>query len=177
MADVVAPEEFIPFRFRVLLFSAEDPSFEKISVANPGTLVCQGAFSEVTGLEATMTPKKVQEGGANYGERLLAGPTTFQPITLKRGMTRLDDAWAWFELVTRRANYGLRLAGRIEVRDSNISKEPLLTWVLSNVLPIKFKGADLSATASQVAVEELQIAYEGLRLVRRSESHAGNDRS
>jgi phage tail-like protein len=139
VVDVAAPAEFIPFRFRVLLFSASGSSVSELRRQAPGSILCQGAFSELSGLEAVMTPKKVQEGGWNWGERLRAGTTTFQPITLKRGMTSLDDGWAWFDLVTRRANYALRLGGRIEVLDQN-GQAPLLTWVLTNVLPLKFKG-------------------------------------
>jgi hypothetical protein len=37
--------------------------------------------------------------------------------------------------------------------------------MLVNVLPVKFKAPDLSATATQVAIEELQLAYEQLSLV------------
>jgi phage tail-like protein len=41
-----------------------------------------------------------------------------------------------------------------------------MTWRLSNALPVKFKGPDLSATASQVAIEELHLVHEGLELER-----------
>ncbi len=37
--------------------------------------------------------------------------------------------------------------------------------MLVNVLPVKFKAPDLSATSTQVAIEELQLAYEQLSLV------------
>ena len=91
--------------------------------------------------------------------------TTFSAITLKRGMSAIDDAWQWFDLVTRGANYGLRFAGKIDVFNGN-KEQPALTWTLDNVLPLKFKGADLSATATQVAIEEIQIGHEGLHLQR-----------
>ena len=154
MADDSVPGEFIPFRFRVTLFDSADVSQE----------LCQGAFSEVSGLEASMTPKTHKEGGRNWGEVQLSGPVTFPPVILKRGITNIDHLWNWFEITTRSANYGLRYSGMIEVFLP--SGEPALRWNLINVLPTKFKGPDLSATASQVAVEELHMVHEGLTLER-----------
>lgn len=146
--------EFIAFRFRVALFSGE------------GELLCEGAFSEVTGLEASMSPKALKEGGRNWGEVQLSGPTTFAPVVLKRGVTRCPDLWSWFDATTRQANYALRYTGRIEVLDPAEPDRPALTWTLTNALPTKFKGPDLSGTANQVAVEELHLVHEGLVLER-----------
>ncbi len=154
MADPSSSSEFIAFRFRVTLFDSEDINQE----------LCQGSFSEVTGLEASMTPKTYKEGGRNWGEVQLSGPTTFSPVVLKRGITNLDHLWTWFETTTRSANYALRYSGLIEVFQAN--GEPAFRWHLINVLPIKFKGPDLSATASQVAIEELHLVHEGMTLER-----------
>jgi phage tail-like protein len=153
----MAPESttFIPFRFRVSLIQG-------------GTTLCGGAFSEVTGLEATMAPKKIVEGGRAWGEVMRAGPVTFSTVVLKRGVTELDDAWAWFDAVGRLASFGSRLDGRIEVMDALTTPEAqvLLTWNLTRCLPVKFKGPDLSAVGTQVAIEELHLAHEGLTLTR-----------
>lgn len=154
MADVVEPKEFIPFRFHVTLFDSSNVNRE----------LCKGAFSEVSGLEATMTPKTLKEGGRNWGEVQLSGPTTFAPVILKRGITDIDHLWSWFETTTRSANYGLRFSGVIDVFLP--SGKPALRWNLVNVLPTKFKGSDLSATAKEVAIEELHLVHEGLTLER-----------
>lgn len=146
--------EFIPYRFRVILQSAE------------GRQLCQGAFSEVTGLEASMGQKTYREGGRNWGEVQLSGPTTFPPVILKRGVTEIADLWNWFDATTRQANYGLRYTGTIEVFNPDQPDRPALVWTLTNALPTKFKGPDLSATSNQVAVEELQLVHEGLELSR-----------
>lgn len=153
MAEGAISGEFIPFRFRVTLSDAG------------GSLLCQGAFSEVSGLEITMAPKTFKAGGQNWGEVNLSGPATFAPIILKRGITQVADLWTWFDITTRQANYGLRYEGVIEVLRPGEDR-PLLTWKIHNALPTKFKGSDLSATASQVALEELHLVHEGLQLER-----------
>jgi phage tail-like protein len=158
---------FQPFRYVVDLYVAEPSETPPATGGTPpGELLCRGAFSEVSGLEATMSPRRITEGGRNWGEIQRAGSTTFGAVTLRRGLTSCADLWKWFDAVTRQADYGLRLIGRIVVHDAVISgtPRPLLTVWLVNVLPTRFKGPDLSATASQVAVEEVQLAHEGLFL-------------
>ena len=42
----------------------------------------------------------------------------------------------------------------------------MLTWVLDRALPVKFKAAEFNAKGSEVGIEELHLAHEGLRLER-----------
>ena len=160
MADDALPTEFIPFRFRVGFYADEAGS----------QLVCRGAFSEVSGLEASMSAKTLKEGGRNWGDVQLAGPTTFATVILKRGFTEMGDLWSWFDTTTRQANYGLRYTGLIEVfhPSRGFDDGPDFKWWLHQVLPVKFKGPDLSGTATQVAIEELHLVHEGFVLERRS---------
>ncbi len=124
--------------------------------------ICSGAFSECTGLEATMEPKVIKEGGRNYGSAQRAGPVTFATVILKRGMTTTRDLWKWFELVSQGA-YAYRLAAIITLFDT--SGQGVLSWRLDKALPIKFKAADFNAKGSEVGVEELHLAHEGLYLI------------
>ncbi len=149
--------EFVPFRFEVSLVHG-----------GSGTLLCKGYFSEVSGLEMTMEPKAISEGGRNWGELQRVGQTRFSPIVLKRGVTDSTDLFNWFDAVTRGANYDYRLDGTIAVKgaevDSSGVAQTILTWNLSGILATRFKSADLSSTASQVAIEELTLVHEGLTL-------------
>ena len=62
-------------------------------------ILCSGAFAECSGLEATMEPKVIKEGGRNWGAHQRAGQVTFATLILKRGMTSTKDLWKWFDLV------------------------------------------------------------------------------
>jgi len=157
-----ALEVFVPFRFKVNLYNSDD-----------NTLLCSGKFSEVTGFELTMEPKTIQEGGRNWGEVHRSGQTKFAPMTLKRGVTSMNDLWSWFDATTRGANYGYRLSGEIIVLGNPVKigeENPLMTWKLTGVMATKFKGPDLNSTASQVAIEEVQLVHEGLELEREKQS-------
>ena len=147
------------FRFHVSFARASLPG----APAKPGgeVALCSGAFAECTGLEATMEPKVIKAGGANYGPAQRVGPVTFATVVLKRGMTTTRDLWNWFQMVSGGA-YSVRMEVRITMQAVNA--EPVLTWLLDRALPVKFKAADLNAKGTEVGIEELHLAHEGLRL-------------
>lgn len=121
--------------------------------------LCSGAFSECTGLEATMEPKVIKEGGRNWGAAQRMGTISFSTVILKRGITGTQDLWKWFNLVGQGA-YAQRLNVTITLLD--ISGQGIFTWKLLKALPIKFKAPDLNATNNEVAIEELHLVHEGL---------------
>ena len=149
------PENRLPplqvFRFQLSFKRAGDP-----------VQMCSGAFSECTGLEATMEPKVIKAGGANYGSVQRAGQVSFATVILKRGMTSTRDLWKWFQMVGG-GGYAYRLSAEIAMQ--NPAGNTVLTWGLDNCLPVKFKAADLNAKGTEVGIEELHLAHEGLRLV------------
>lgn len=123
--------------------------------------LCSGAFSECSGLEATMEPKVIKSGGANYGAAQRAGPVSFATVILKRGVTSTRHAWEWFALVAGGAS-AYRLDVSIAVQDA--AGNTAMTWRLARALPVKFKAADLNARTAEIGIEELHLAHEGLQL-------------
>src|SRR5205807_3783509 len=89
------------------------------TIGPPGDerILCSGAFSECTGLEATMEPKVIKEGGRNYGVNQRSGPVTFATVVLKRGMTKTRDLYKWFEMVGN-GSYAYRLVATITMFDT-----------------------------------------------------------
>jgi phage tail-like protein len=128
------------------------------------TRISHGAFSECTGLEATMEAKVIKAGGANYGAYQRAGRVTFATVVLKRGITSSRDLWKWFSHVNERGKLAYRLDVKILVFDTvaDPSLEPALTVELFRAMPVKFKSGDLNARATEVGIEELHLAHEGL---------------
>jgi len=133
------------------------------SASSSETPVCSGAFAECSGLEATMEPKVIKQGGVNYGASQRAGQVTFATVVLKRGMTSTRDLWNWFQMVAGGA-YAVRMSAEITMQDS--SGKNVLTWGLRRAMPVKFKAADLNARGTEIGIEELHLAHEGLQLLR-----------
>jgi phage tail-like protein len=145
---------------------------------NSGKPVCLGAFAEVSGLEATMEPKVIKVGGRNYGPIQRAGPVSFATVVLRRGVSeKARDLWAWWALFSGgdgAATVGSVAANRTNVTVSMIrpkksdtgEREAVLTWTLENAMPVKFKAGDLNARGTEVAIEELHLVHEGLKVER-----------
>lgn len=149
------------FNFQVDFY--EDP-LNSDNASTQNLYLCGGAFSECTGLEATMEPKVIKEGGRNYGAAQRAGPVTFATVILRRGLTTNKDLWRWFELINRNGKYAYRLAAYLTV--NNMAHEMVMTWKLINAMPLRFKAADLNAKGTDVGIEELHLAHEGLERIQ-----------
>jgi phage tail-like protein len=121
--------------------------------------VCQGAFAECTGLEATMEPKAIKEGGRNYGVAQRAGAITFATVVLKRGVSTNRNLWEVFNAISS-GLYAPRLQVTITVFDNE--GDPAIVWQLDRAMPVKFKFADLNAKGTEVGIEELHLVHEGL---------------
>lgn len=164
------PGLFVPFRFRISFSHQYAPGSvgQENSKHKFDLIACKGEFSEVSGLEFTTTPKTIKEGGRNWGDVQLTAPVTFSNLVLKRGITRDTELWRWYQFIYRTGVYAYRADCKIEVLEPYKSSggEDILRmrWVARNCVPVKFKGSDLNATSSTVAIEELHLAHEGLEL-------------
>jgi phage tail-like protein len=129
----------------------------------------QAGFSECSGLTLEADVKEILEGGFNFGVVRRVGRVKLEPIVLKRGMFLKEGGstdstlWDWLSATV----YGLlpipRYNGQITVRDPS-GKNDTATWCFDRGLPIKVVGPTLDAETARVAIEELHIAHEGLRL-------------
>lgn len=141
--------------------------------------VCEAEFSECSGLEMNMEVKTVREGGNNSEQIHLSGPLTYGQLTLKRGMTKNYDLWDWFEKVQMDRN--LRIDGEIQLlslersiqnKKPVVKKSKNVVFKVFNCLPIKIVAPSLNAKDGEVAVEEMQIAYERLKREVKEEENA-----
>ena len=127
-----------------------------------GAPLVSAAFSECDGLEMTMEVKTIREGGNNTRQIRLNGPLAFGQLTLKRGMTDDFGLWTWFREVT--AEPRKRASAEVVVLAADGVTERV-RFALDRCVPVKLKAPPLSGKDGQVAVEELQLAYESLKLV------------
>jgi phage tail-like protein len=121
--------------------------------------VCSGSFAECTGLEGTMEPKVIREGGRNYGAAQRAGGTTFATVVLKRGISTNQNLYQLFNTLAT-GTFAPRLQVTINVFD--VDGSAVMAWQLDKAMPIKYKFSDLNARNSEVGIEELHLAHEGL---------------
>ena len=120
-----------------------------------------GGFQECTGLEGTLQLEEYEEGGRNGEVLKFPKRMSWGNITLKRGLALATDLWDWhYGFVTGR---GRRRDGMIVVQDSR--RLPSSVWYFRRGLPVRWQGPSLNAQRSEVAIETIEIAHEGLSQV------------
>jgi phage tail-like protein len=149
------------FRFLVTLIGTE-PTTDPAQLGD-------GGFAECSGLELEADIKEYLEGGRNDGVVRRVGRVKLVPIVLKRGMLGSGDGgyvdtvlWDW---LTGMVGGGpvRRYNGFIQVLDPG-TQVVVATWTFQRGLPSKVTGPSLNARTGEIAVEELHIMHEGLRL-------------
>lgn len=166
------PDELVrSFRFRVTLtrsaqaVAGAPPQAAGADAARLG----DGGFQECTGLDLEMDVQELVEGGRNDGLVRRAGRVKLQPIVLKRGILHGEagtngELWRWLQDVLAGVRPIPRYDGLVEVLAPN-GEDVVATWSFDRGLPLKVAGPQLNAKTGDVAIEELHIAHEGLRLV------------
>jgi phage tail-like protein len=122
--------------------------------------VVQGGFSECSGLTTDTNMFEYREGNEITTTRKLPGLMKYNNIVLKRGWTQNQDLWKWRKKVidgkTERQSGTVVLLGE--------DRSPVLRWNFREGWPSKWEGPALNAKTSEVAIETLEIAHEGLEL-------------
>jgi phage tail-like protein len=123
--------------------------------------VVKGGFSEASGLTTDTNIIEYREGAEQQGTtRKLPGLMKYNNIVLKRGWTRDKSLWAWRKKVIDGKTQ--RNSGSIVLLDE--ARNEALRWNFREGWPSKWEGPALNAKTSEVAVETLEIAHEGLEL-------------
>ena len=140
-----------------------------IGVGSSSGQLGDGGFQECTGLQIDMDVHEITEGGRNDGTVRLAGRGKYANIVLKRGMlypvggTAVNELWGWLQGMLSGQRPVVRYDGVIEVLNTS-NGAVTATWVFDRGLPAKISGPSLNAKSGEIAIEELTIAHEGLRL-------------
>jgi phage tail-like protein len=128
-----------------------------------------GGFQECSGLELSMDVQELNEGGRNDGVIRRVGRGKYVPLVLKRGFLHAEggrvgpELWGWLQGILSGRRPVERYDGLVEVLD-RAGQRVVAKWSFERGLPSKIAGPSLNAKTGDIAVEELTIAHEGLRL-------------
>jgi len=117
------------------------------------------AFSTVVVPTVEIDVVEYRDGNDRTSQpRQVVGLTKYTNLVLKRGVASSPALWEWFEQVRQ----GTLDRRGIIVTLLNEEQQPVVVWTLRRCLPIKYVGPTLSAAESDVAIEEMELAVEGL---------------
>ena len=126
--------------------------------------VTKAGFSEVSGLSHDTNVMEYREGSDNnHGVntvRLLPGLIKQNRIVCRRGVIQDPSLWTWRLSVLNGATQ--RQSGSITLLDE--ARNKVMSWSFHDGWPAKWEGPALNGKTSEVAIETLEIAHEGLVL-------------
>lgn len=138
----------------------------------------RAGFREVTIPQATITEIIHRENIDGTRPIKVAGLASYEPVTLRRGVTKNMQLYKWYRLVNddastiNRFTEALSGLGNPPFQEPRYRKEVLISsinragdfvkhWLLINAWPSGYKGGDdLDATSDSILVEEMTLTYE-----------------
>lgn len=150
-------DPLIAYRFIVTLDPADPYLPPAQALLLP--LLALGQFQEVKGLGADLEVMAYAEGGRNDHVHQLPVRHTWNRISLRRGLVRDSVLWFWY-LAGLTQSLGARRDGAIILLTP--AGVPAMAWMFRRGLAAKWTGPELNAMQSNVAIEGMEIAHEGL---------------
>tara|TARA_B100001287_G_C22681304_1_gene530570 strand:+ start:2963 stop:3394 length:432 start_codon:yes stop_codon:yes gene_type:complete len=134
------------------------PGFH-FSVDLGGTII---NCSEVSGLDIELDVIEYRDGNSpTFSTQKMSGLRKSSDVTVKKGVFADDDEYyTWFNAVN------MNTPERKDVTISLLDEEhsPVMTWKLVNAWPKKIASPDMKSDSSEVALETIEIAHEGLTI-------------
>ena len=121
-----------------------------------------GGFSEATGFDASIDVIEYREGDMTAETPMkIAGLKKYGNITLKQGLTDSRVMYDWLAAGVNGEVQGKTLTLTL----LNDTQAPAASWQIINAWPTKYTAPDFNATASEIAIESIEIAHEGMTRV------------
>jgi phage tail-like protein len=120
--------------------------------------ITRAAFQQVSGFDSTVEVIEHREGGENTTVRKVPGLAKYSNIQLKWGISDDRDLYDWHRRV---------IAGDIERKNGSIvlldrRGQETGRWNFVRAWPTKYDAPDFNAEGTDVAIETLELAHEGL---------------
>lgn len=118
-------------------------------------------FTEVSGLDARVEVIEYREGNSpSYESLKMPGRPKLGNVTLKRGMLAADNEFfEWLDTI--RLNTVERRD--LIIKALNEQHEPVFVWKLRNAWPVAVSAPTFDSSSSDVAIETLEVAHEGIQ--------------
>jgi phage tail-like protein len=122
-----------------------------------------GGFSDVSGIGSEITVAEYRNGNDRVNHvRKVPGVHKVGDVTLKRGVINSESLWQW---ITEVRNSGVNGQKNVSITLMDEARNAAQTWLLRNVIPMKYTGPTLAAKGGgDVAMEELVLSAEALEI-------------
>lgn len=132
----------------------------RVTIQSEGITKATGFFKSVSGLDSETEVVPYREGGVNDTTHMLFGATKWKNIVLKRGFCG-PELVKWRKAWLGDKKPGARRSGTIEQLAAD-GKTVVAKWGFKEAWPCKWNLSELDASKSEVSIETLEIAHEGI---------------
>jgi phage tail-like protein len=122
--------------------------------------IASAAFSEVVIGASSTDVVEYRDGSDPAHVRKLSGLTRFGDVTLRRGMTASLDLVQWYRQIVSGGPSANRRQVSVVVEDE--TGADVARFSINEAWPVKFGAVELSSTSSEVLIETLVLANEGI---------------
>lgn len=123
----------------------------------------EAGFQEVSGIGMEVTVSEYRTGNKKENSVMkITGMNKSADVTLKRGVIGSLNLYAWLDDI-RNGNQNATRTVTIHLQSEDHS-QTVATWTLVNARPIKVTMGPMNAKGTDVAMEEMVIAYERLKM-------------
>ena len=120
-------------------------------------------FIECSGLKSSTAVFEIEEGGTNSYTHKRPGQSKWENIVLRTATSASMDLLQWRDsLLQDRFSKRVGYDGAIHLK--NNAGEIIRTWTFVNAWPVSWEGPSLNASGSELAIETLEIAHDGLQV-------------
>ncbi|MFD9100218.1 phage tail protein [Streptomyces virginiae] len=120
-------------------------------------------FQEMSNVGMEVTVAEYRNGNdPENSVRKITGLNKTTDVTMKRGVIGALNLYAWLDDI-RNGNQNARRTVRIHLLSEN-REQVVLTWTLKQARIIKHVSGPFNAKGTDVAMEELTLAYERLEM-------------
>lgn len=119
-------------------------------------------FMECSGLKTVATVYEIEEGGLNGRTHKRPGQSRWENIVLRYATSASLELLEWRDEFVRdefRAREGAN-SGAIVLYDN--AHQPIRRYSFTKAWPVSWEGPQLNSGSSELAVESLEIAHEGI---------------
>lgn len=119
-------------------------------------------FHECSGLKSSAQVFEIEEGGLNGRNYRRPGQSRWENIILKQATNVTMDFLEWRDSFLQ-DQFGNRKDGAIAMMDE--AGREIRRFEFHNAFPVSWEGPTLKSGGSELAVETLEIAHEGLKVI------------
>lgn len=124
------------------------------------------SFQEISGLDVETDVMEYRHGDSKtFGTIKKPGLIKTTNITLKKGIFTKDSRLIdYFNKLMKDKAYYAKDRMQIDIKLMDEADAVIMTWTLTNAFPTKLSGTDLKSDSSEIAIETLELAHEGIAI-------------